>query len=1133
MTSTQLQSRFTSCGTRIFSRALIYLLPLMLAGLLSAACAYAQTCTVTSTADTNTSGTLRYCLTSPSSGETISITATGTIKLTSTLPAISTNLTITGPGANQLTVSGNNLYQVFNISSGTVSISGLTIANGNNTDGGGIDNAGTLTVTNDIFSGNSASGNGGGIYSSGALTVQDCTFSGNSATNGGGIDVNTGTVTVTNSTFSGNSASSGGGGIDSSTTLNVTNSTFSGNSANGGNGGGIDGVGGTATVNNDIFSGNSASGNGGGIYNGNTVNASYNVFYINTNGDCYGCTTNSDAVDTNPMLAPLANYGGTTGTMLPLPGSSAICAGLVANVPSGVTTDQRGFARLNTTYTTSTCVDAGAVQSNYQSVQFTNVPGDGDYTAANNITPSPAPIVSVTENGQNIGAVPVTLTDASLTVTGLGPVTTVAGTGATFNSVEDSAVEDTTLEASLQITPAAITPPYTFSASASFDTTDPATPAFITSPTPGTQLPGTSVQFIWNPGNTAKNFELFVGTLGIGTSNLYNSGDVGGTSLTVGGLPSNGETVYVRLYWLISGSWQYASYTYTASGSAIPAFITLPAPSSKLGGTSVTFDWNPGNRATYFELFVGTLGIGTSNLYNSGQTGATSATVSDLPSNGETVYVRLYSLIAGAWQYNSYTYTASGSATPATLTTPTPNTTTPLTGTSVTFDWNPGNTATYFELFVGTLGIGTSNLYNSGETGATSATVSDLPSNGSKVYVRLYSLINGAWQYNDYTYVALSTAFITTPAPGSKLGGTSVTFDWNPGSRATNFELFVGTLGIGTSNLYNSGDVGGTSLTVSDLPSNGETVYVRLYSLINGVWLYNSYTYKASGSPIAASLTNPYPPGSTLSGTSVNFTWNPGNVATNFELFVGTLGVGTSNLYNSGQTGATSATVSDLPSNGETVYVRLYSLINGAWQYTDYTYVATGSPTPAVLTTPTPNTSTPLTGTSVTFSWTPGNTAKYFELFVGTLGIGTSNLYNSGQTGATSATVSDLPSNGSKVYVRLYSLINGAWQYTDYTYVATGSPTPAVLTTPTPNTSTPLTGTSVTFSWTPGNTAKNFELFVGTLGIGTSNLYNSGETGATSATVSDLPSNGSTVYVRLYYLINGVWEYTSYTYVAF
>jgi hypothetical protein len=32
--------------------------------------------------------------------------------------------------------------------------------------------------------------------------------------------------------------------------------------------------------------------------------------------------------------------------------------------------------------------------------------------------------------------------------------------------------------------------------------------------------------------------------------------------------------------------------------------------------------------------------------------------------------------------------------------------------------------------------------------------------------------------------------------------------------------------------------------------------------------------------------------------------------------------------------------VTNLPTNGETLYARLYSLINGAWQYHDYTYTA-------------------------------------------------------------------------------------------------------------------------------------------------------------------------------------------------
>jgi hypothetical protein len=503
------------------------------------------------------------------------------------------------------------------------------------------------------------------------------------------------------------------------------------------------------------------------------------------------------------------------------------------------------------------------------------------------------------------------------------------------------------------------------------------------------------------------------------------------------------------------------------------------------------------------------------------------------------LYVRLYSLINAAWQYTDYTYVAYGSPAQAVLTTPAPNTTSALSGTSVTFTWTPGNTATHFEFFVGTTGVGSSNLYNSGNVTVTTETVSELPSNGEKLYVRLYSLINASWQYTDYTYVAYGSpaqAVLTTPAPNTStaLSGTSVTFTWTPGNTATHFEFFVGTTGVGSSNLYNSGNVTVTTETVSDLPSNGEKLYVRLYSLINAAWEYTDYTYVAYGSPAQAVLTTPIPDTSTaLSGTSVTFTWTPGNLATHFELFVGTTGAGSSNLYNSGNVTATSETVSGLPSNGQKLYVRLNSLINGVWQSTDYTYVANGSPTQAALTTPIPDTSTALSGTSVTFTWTPGNLATHFELFVGTTGAGSSNLYNSGNVTATTETVSDLPSNGQKLYVRLYSLINAAWQYTDYTYVAYGSPTQAVLTTPIPDTSTALSGTSVAFTWTPGNTATHFEFFVGTTGIGSSNLYNSGNVTATTETVSDLPGNGEKLYVRLYSLINAVWEYTDYTYVAF
>jgi hypothetical protein len=221
---------------------------------------------------------------------------------------------------------------------------------------------------------------------------------------------------------------------------------------------------------------------------------------------------------------------------------------------------------------------------------------------------------------------------------------------------------------------------------------------------------------------------------------------------------------------------------------------------------------------------------------------------------------------------------------------------------------------------------------------------------------------------------------------------------------------------------------------VSDLPSNGEKLYVRLYSLINGAWQSTDYTYVANGSPIAAALTTPTPNTSTaLTGSSVAFAWNPGNTATHFELYVGTTGPGSSNLYNSGNVTATTETVSNLPNNDSTVYVRLYSLINGAWQYTNYTYVSAGATTLAALTTPPPNSQ--FTGSTVTFNWTPGNSATHFQLYLGT-STGSSNLYNSGNVTATTETVNGLPNNGEKIYARIYSLINGAWQYANYTYTA-------------------------------------------------------------------------------------------------
>src|SRR5262249_34799611 len=93
--------------------------------------------------------------------DTIDFATTGTIALTSGRLVISDSLTTTGPGAGQLTVSGNQASRVFDITGApTVTIAGLTVANGWSWDsGGGISMAGgTVTLANCTVSGNATGG---------------------------------------------------------------------------------------------------------------------------------------------------------------------------------------------------------------------------------------------------------------------------------------------------------------------------------------------------------------------------------------------------------------------------------------------------------------------------------------------------------------------------------------------------------------------------------------------------------------------------------------------------------------------------------------------------------------------------------------------------------------------------------------------------------------------------------------------------------------------------------------------------------------------------------------------------------------------------------------------------------------
>ncbi|MEZ0298086.1 MAG: choice-of-anchor Q domain-containing protein, partial [Candidatus Methylacidiphilales bacterium] len=171
----------------------------------------------------------------------------------------------TTTGGGILILSGGN--HVFR----NVEISANRAAGSNG--GGMYVQRGTLTITDSLFSNNSA-GSGAGLYLwDPAATVSNSTFRLNVATaNGGGITMqNNGTLRISGSTFSQNDAANGGAiqMRSSSTPLTIANSVFTTNRALSGSGGAISSepfaVGGTITISGSTFTGNTASDDGGAI----------------------------------------------------------------------------------------------------------------------------------------------------------------------------------------------------------------------------------------------------------------------------------------------------------------------------------------------------------------------------------------------------------------------------------------------------------------------------------------------------------------------------------------------------------------------------------------------------------------------------------------------------------------------------------------------------------------------------------------------------------------------------------------------------------------------------------------------------------------------------------------------------
>jgi hypothetical protein len=248
----------TLAGTVLAAAGLVVLLPT--AALATVACS--ETALVDAVKATNSAG-----------GGTITLTPGCTYTLTSShgtaasgpngLPVITTTITLAG-NANVITRSGTApAFRIAEVSStGKLTLQAVTLSNGIAASGGGILNAGTVTLTGSALIDNTAtSGHGGGVFNgpSSAATFTSSTLSGNTAPagNGGALYSTGGAATFTSSSISGNHARLGGGVATVNATFTISSTPVTANTATV-NAGGIHRLNGTITLTTSSISGNSS-----------------------------------------------------------------------------------------------------------------------------------------------------------------------------------------------------------------------------------------------------------------------------------------------------------------------------------------------------------------------------------------------------------------------------------------------------------------------------------------------------------------------------------------------------------------------------------------------------------------------------------------------------------------------------------------------------------------------------------------------------------------------------------------------------------------------------------------------------------------------------------------------------------
>jgi hypothetical protein len=291
---------------------------------------------------------------------------------------------------------------------------------------------------------------------------------------------------------------------------------------------------------------------------------------------------------------------------------------------------------------------------------------------------------------------------------------------------------------------------------------------------------------------------------------------------------------------------------YAVISSPVPGVVLVPNSSG-----NIAFSWAAVAGATKYRLTVGT-GTGDTDVYDSGEITAptTSATMSTSGAtmDGSKWYARLYSYISSTWQQNDFVYYDPASIAHLAINVCEATNVTNGTGTQGNdVDERSASFPPSFAL----LPIGgpiSPWVVPTGEP----ASEWQLPDNLAIVTVRY---ANSRYEFNrpnqhggtcgnDDVAIEYDSDYaqLTSPAAGSTLTGSSETFQWSAATGSpVEYWLTIGT-GIGDGTYFDASCGTSSSQAVTGLPTDGSTVWVRVWTKYDTLpyWRYNDYTVTAS-----------------------------------------------------------------------------------------------------------------------------------------------------------------------------------------------------------------------------------------------------------------------------------------------